>query len=403
MGDDSTYVCPQCGPDPRGSQVHTEEMHTWHGGDPEREEQLAAENARLRQLAEATEAMTALAPYSLGAEVDRLQARLDTATAHVEELRGQRDFAKAEVAAVRKDWEDATGESDAHRTKYLELAGDLASAIRERNHYQGYAEALNADLTERNAECDAMRPVVEAAEAYVEARFTSGAGAAGNVLTNAVDAWRAAQPDQAARLTAAEVNERQLRASLVQCCEAGMVAYPEPCPWHGGQKTPGMIDPADLAIPDLADDERQAFLDAASDDRSSPPGSTEADDQVADDGAGTEGLQAQGFAQGPDWHRRYEAIISKAFENLQTDTTITRDDVDAILTWVGDDYAALAAPHLRAAALNEAADGVRALGDEYFTTAKQLTEPAAGRNRSFAYGVFAAADWLRERAGREAT
>src|SRR6185369_5589424 len=77
---------------------------------------LAAENARLRQdrdswrlvaerlqqeINEATEAMTALAPSSLTDERDRLQARLDTATAHVEELRGQRDEARAVAVSSR--------------------------------------------------------------------------------------------------------------------------------------------------------------------------------------------------------------------------------------------------------------------------------------------------------------
>lgn len=25
----------------------------------------------------------------------------------------------------------------------------------------------------------------------------------------------------------------QLAATFVRCCEAGQVAYPDPCPWHG--------------------------------------------------------------------------------------------------------------------------------------------------------------------------
>lgn len=44
---------------------------------------------------------------------------------------------------------------------------------------------------------------------------------------------------------------------------------------------------------------------------------------------------------GPEWHRRYEAVISKAFENLETDTVVQRGDVDAILCWAADDYAEL--------------------------------------------------------------
>lgn len=28
-GSGENYVCPQCGPDPRGGEVHAEEMHTW--------------------------------------------------------------------------------------------------------------------------------------------------------------------------------------------------------------------------------------------------------------------------------------------------------------------------------------------------------------------------------------
>ena len=210
-----------------------------------------------------------------------------------------------------------------------------------------------------------------------------------------------------------------------------MVAYPEPCPWHGGQKTPGMIDPADLAIPDLADDERQAFLDAASDDRSSPPGSTEADDQVADDGAGTEGSQAQGGVQG-DWLRdaikvdpsippgEIRIVDTQTGERLGT-LTFAPDDPPpfgkpAFGEWVEShiapaDPAGLdaaieaarhrvriegrwpfdvpdhvlkpairaAAPHLRAAALNEAADDAADAG---------------------LIGALIWSGWLRERAGR---
>jgi len=206
-------------------------------------------------------------------EVDRLQARLDTATAHVDELRGQRDAARA---AEERSW-PVLEAAEAYATAYAAFSVDDPRAIAD----EAYARAQDAN----------------------------------EALLAAVDAWRAAQPDQTA--------------------------------------------PTDRPPSDLSQD------------------------QGADDGAGTEGSQAQAGVRGPDWHRRYEAIISKAFENLQTDTTITRDDVDAILTWVGDDYAALAAPHLRAAALNEAADEMAGRWPEPWTAQFAL--------------------WLRERAGREAT
>ena len=59
--------------------------------------------------------------------------------------------------------------------------------------------AINA--ADWQAKAAAMRPVVEAAEAYAEARYTSGAGAAGSALTVEVarwQVWRAAQVDQKA-------------------------------------------------------------------------------------------------------------------------------------------------------------------------------------------------------------
>jgi hypothetical protein len=39
--------------------------------------------------------------------------------------------------------------------------------------------------------------------------------------------------DNAARAEAAAGLATQIAASLVSCCEAGRVAYPDRCPWHG--------------------------------------------------------------------------------------------------------------------------------------------------------------------------
>src|SRR6185369_11017195 len=89
---------------------------------------LAAENARLRQRAEKAED-----------ERDRLQARLDTATAHVEELRGQRDEARAQLARALKvvqaanEWQlwDAQGALDTALYEWragLELSGPPLTA-----------------------------------------------------------------------------------------------------------------------------------------------------------------------------------------------------------------------------------------------------------------------------------
>lgn len=68
------------------------------------------------------------------------------------------------VAALRRELEEARGD--------CEHCGDMRS-----------------QLSAAEAERDRMRPVVEAAETYAHARYTSAAGAAGDRLSAAVDAW----------------------------------------------------------------------------------------------------------------------------------------------------------------------------------------------------------------------
>jgi hypothetical protein len=289
MTDDSTYVCPQCGPDPRGSEVHTEEMHTWHGGDPERDDSLA---------------------MALG-DLDTYEAEVAKLNRQVEELRGQRD-----------EWIDR-----------------VADVCFQRDEWARRAEALH--------------PVVEAAEAwrdlkevFAETWVILARVDKERLLAEAVDAWRAAQPDQ----------------------------------------TP----PTDRPTPRVSQD------------------------QGADDGAGTEGSQAQGGAQGV-WERGAEEAVRRDFERDLLDSQSLIPDIfdrlaakaqpapadpaglDAAIeaarrsahgvVWLDDAgqdqtiriAVRAAAPHLRAAALNEAADEAADAG---------------------LIGALIWSGWLRERAGR---
>jgi len=259
---------------------------------------LAAENARLRQqLAAANERTveqirTTMAErvaivdtdyQALKDERDRLQARLDTATAHVAELRGQRDEAREQRNLAR----------------------------RERN------------IAER---------VVEAAEAWRSRVVVPLIHE--RPLANAVDAWRAAQPDVTA--------------------------------------------PTDRLS------------------------ATESQDRGADDGAGTEGSRAQGGAPGDcgecydiahdemderefcDRHAEpapadpagLDAAIEAARHRVRIEGRWPFEVPDHVLK----PAVRAAAPHLRAAALNEAADAM----EREVPVKQQLT----------------AAAWLRERAGR---
>src|SRR6185369_13098773 len=211
-------------------------------------------------------------------EVDRLQARLDTATAHVDELRGQRDAARA---AEERSW-PVLEAAEAYATAYAAFSVDDPRAIAD----EAYARAQDAN----------------------------------EALLAAVDAWRAAQPDQTA--------------------------------------------PTDRPPSDLSQD------------------------QGADDGAGTEGSQAQVGAQG-DCGECYDIAHDEMDEREFCDRHAELAPTDpagldaaisdgivaagaAVDAYVGDGSrppAAViiglsvraAAPHLRAAALREAADDVARL------------------------------------------
>jgi len=303
---------------------------------------LAAENARLRQRAERAEALARLVQDSR----DRLQARLNTADAHVEELRGQRDEARVGVNRLA-------------------------------------VEAANLQL-----ERDAMRPVVEAADAWLAMLDRLRNRSACNRptergLIGAVGAWRAAQPDD----------------------------------------TPGALVPGegDVVEEPAAQPNQKAPETALR--------ATQADERGADDGAGTEGLRAQGGVQGGPWSdspedidaarphlvepapadpagldAAIEAAIRAAAEmdcdrfdydhgsdheasarHREYDVKSTIDDPQ----FRGPVIAAVraAAPHLRAAALNEAADDFDEFADSLIGS--DIHE-----------GVWTVAVMLRERAGR---
>jgi len=292
--------------------------------------QALAENARLRQdrdkfKTDAERLARRLAgryeeTVKLREQIEWMQARLDTANAHVEELRGQRDEARASLTET-------------------------------------YGLLLEARLAE-----GAMRPVVEAAEAWrTEAHITGAehlAGPYATPLMAAVDAWRAAQPGQTA--------------------------------------------PTDR------------------------PTARVSQDRGADDGAGTEGSQAQGGAQGAGWRREGKvvhfdipapagvdltgAITVGPFE-FEVTAPADPAGLDAAIEAAVSAYDApapaagmktrheralaaavrAAAPHLRAAALNEAADEL----DRIWREQDGIVWYVEGESR-----LANTAQWLRERAGR---
>ena len=64
------------------------------------------------------------------------------------------------------------------------------------------------------------------------------------------------QPSGDARRSQTETLRIQMKAALVKCCEAGRVAYLEPCPWHGEDGWPAawrisVTFPADADMPDF--------------------------------------------------------------------------------------------------------------------------------------------------------
>ena len=343
---------------------------------------LAAENARLRQqLAEATASLTELAPYSLGAQLDearmwarhgyeigqrsctwsdhgvapkwlieghdpaalvgpdphagcederdRLQARLDTATAHVEELRGQRDEARRTGGAyARLSWEAA-------------------------------------------CERDAMRPVVEAAEAWatrvrefvVEIGYEELDDDERSLLA-AVDAWRAAQPDAKAptdRLSATQADERGAddgtgtEGSQAQEGARGAGWRREGKVVHFDIPTPAEVDTTGAVAVGTFEFEVTAPADPA-------------------------GLDAAIEAAAADLRNRFHDIDAQAPGHYMG--TCCPVCEDSAITAVR-----AAAPHLRAAALNEAADALEA---------ELRTHDAMVGSISTKWPVR----WLRERAGR---
>jgi len=270
----------------------------------------------------------------------------------------QRDLADAlgvQQSSI-SDWESGTVVprlTTLHRWAEALGLAVIAQVEELRGQRDEAREQRNLARRERNI----AEQVVEAAEAYVEARFTSGAGSAGNALTAAVDAWRAAQPDPEA--------------------------------------------PTDR------------------------PNATESQDQGADDGAGTEGSQAQGgvqvaqcepYANGQGWFHTVgcshvdwsedrafidanpnrkpapadPAGLDAAIEAARTAPCKHMDDANYMLpSPCLECRIRAAAPHLRAAALSEAADEIERAEATY----ARLAEDGPSRKAIVAF--------IRERAGRE--
>jgi len=298
-------------------------------------------------------------------ERDRLQARLDTATAHVEELRGQRDEARRDVEFWRGQ-QKLAADVAAGIADLDEEAPALRQMLRQE---RGRRKAAEREVNVATYERDTMRQVVEKA-----------------------DAWAKEIPNNSDLPTPGEY-------ALIKALEAWR--------YRPAQNTP-----------------------------SGRLSATQADDQGADDGAGTKGSQAQRGVQGDAWRKAKSedenagalipgegdvaeeptaapadpagldaAIEAALVENPQHRITVPgtwgedyEDRAEESRSWSGSCGASgrrhpmrhvtevelrAAAPHLRAAALNEAADEI----DRYW---------------SYAYGGVVA--WrLRERAGREAT
>jgi uncharacterized coiled-coil protein SlyX len=240
----------------------------------------------------------ASAEAELEARIAELEARIAELEAGMEEwdafVTGLRSELAAENARLRQERDEAL--EDLNNTAVV--AVDTGAS---------YIETIYALRDER----DAMRPVVEAAQAWLTMGARLGERVALNrALANAVDMWRAAQPDQAAP-TDRPVPRRRLSADEVVASVERLEAQPD-------------------------------LLDA------DPPGLDAAIEA------------ARRSAHGVVW-----------LDDAGQDQTI-RIAVRA------------AAPYLRAAALNEAADFWAGLDETEFAPVE-------------------IAEWLRERAGREAT
>jgi hypothetical protein len=209
------------------------------------------------------------------------------ALARITELEAERDEARAERERIFADHQSACAlVAKMHRAAVGEVRGPI--------------RGVSEDVEDLRAERDAMRPVVEAAEAMTADWV--GDRAKWPIMA-AVDVWRAAQPDQEAPETA--------------------------------------------------------------------PEATQADERGADDGAGTEGPQAQGGVQDPVEHYFGGFRPSPAEPHAPADPPGLAEAIEA--AWaeyctrlIDDDRVALefavraAAPILVKAALLEAADEIAA-------------------------------------------
>jgi len=158
----------------------------------------------------------------------------------------------------------ALADLDTYEAEVAKLNRQVAELRGQRDEARAEAERANRAGLKLVEEEHAMHPVMEAAEAWLAHvrgpdAFLRKPNAELIKLADAVDAWRAAQPDQKAETVGDGLDALET---------LNRIAYGE--------------------APETA------------------PESTQADEQGADDGAGTEGSQAQGGAQGAQCRAVYK-------------------------------------------------------------------------------------------------
>jgi hypothetical protein len=157
----------------------------------------------------------------------------------------------------------------------------IAELIAERDRLGDKANELVQTATRFRAERDAMRPVVDAVAPVANWARGWHPGLALGKLVTAYDAWRAAQPDQKGPSGPRVCRTNDIRR---HAAPKWIVDGEYRCDFCLGVMRDGRPDLVAVPIDQMTPTDR--------------PSATETQDQGADDGAGTEGSQAQEGAQG---------------------------------------------------------------------------------------------------------
>jgi len=169
--------------------------------------------------------------------------------------------------------------------------------------HRGQLLKVCAERDEAWAKANAMRPVVEGARAWrsMRADTPTKPKAESAALISAVDAWRAAQPDQTAPPADpwhAEEFAALPDVCLISGCDQGEIDERGPVWLRNGTIHKACTEHWEAIFRVLGEQAAWERTDGAHEKAPTDrPSATQADERGADDGAGAEGSQAQGGAQ----------------------------------------------------------------------------------------------------------